>query len=677
MEPEAHGGLKQSRIEQLPEDVINRVAAGEVIQRPSSALKELVENAIDAGATAVSVTVREGGNKLLQVQDDGEGVSPEDLPNLCKRHATSKIRRFEEVQVAGTFGFRGEALASMSFAGKVSVTTMQRGQSHALRASYRDGEMEGEPRPCAGVPGTIIAVEDIFATMPARKRALRSSAEEHSRCLSVLQCYAVLHPQVSFTCKRKGRTAADMALQPAQSRRDRIQAVYGQWLLGAMTSSDVEYEDGMRLEAYFSDGSAEPKKSSFTVCVNGRPVMNGSLRRAAEEGYRQALPKKCKPFVFALLSVPCEEVDPNVHPAKEEVHLLRNDAAVDRLQSAIESELLSRNSSRSFRASGTPAPAVQGIQQSQMTAQYEHHMDRTDPHSRTLEAFFSPHSEANPDQAKPSASTPAMQFQEPELASVKELLAEVERERHDGLAEILGRHTLVGMADGTFALVQHRTELYLVSVPSLSWHLMRQQAIRGVGQLRRADLSQPLPLRETIRIALESAESKGERDPTTDGPTDEVTERFAECLERRRELLDECFSVRVSEDGELTGLPVLLEQHAPSAKAIPELLLSIACDTDWTGERACFSSIASCLADCYALTPLEAADCRNALAVLGDGHHVPSNAAGKEDRAHWQLAHVVFPAIRLFLVPARSLASDGSVVQVASLEHLYRIFERC
>ncbi|KAJ7568744.1 hypothetical protein O6H91_01G046200 [Diphasiastrum complanatum] len=145
-------------IKRLDEAVVNRIAAGEVIQRPASALKELLENSLDAGATSISVVVKEGGLKLIQISDNGHGISYEDLPILCERHTTSKINSYEDLQTITTLGFRGEALASMTFVAHLTVITMTEGQIHGYRVSYKDGAMEGEPRPCAAIKGTQIMV---------------------------------------------------------------------------------------------------------------------------------------------------------------------------------------------------------------------------------------------------------------------------------------------------------------------------------------------------------------------------------------------------------------------------------------------------------------------------------------------------------------------------------------
>jgi DNA mismatch repair protein MLH1 len=162
------------KIQRLEESVVNRIAAGEVIQRPVSAVKELVENSLDADSSSISVVVKDGGLKLIQVSDDGHGIRREDLPILCERHTTSKLTKFEDLFSLSSMGFRGEALASMTYVAHVTVTTITKGQIHGYRVSYRDGVMEHEPKACAAVKGTQIMV--IFQIWLSKERGKRFSS---------------------------------------------------------------------------------------------------------------------------------------------------------------------------------------------------------------------------------------------------------------------------------------------------------------------------------------------------------------------------------------------------------------------------------------------------------------------------------------------------------------------
>jgi len=740
---EAGGGIRI-----LPDDVVNRVAAGEVLQRPSSALKELVENALDASASRITLSVKDGGNKLLTVQDDGRGISSDDLPLLCARHATSKLRSFEELPRASTrsFGFRGEALASMSFAGRVTVTSMRPCDPHALYCSFRNGVPESNPSPCAGVPGTIISVEDIFVTMPARRRALRPAPEEYSSILSTLQRYACLHYSVAFTARKHGGSRADLNLHPASSRLERIQALHGPSLTRELIhfnipdNSDESHnksdnsnnnnnsKEEFKCEALVSKCSCENKRSTFSFFVNGRPVSCAPLRKAVEAAYTSTIPKQVKPFAMLFLSLPPEHVDVNVHPTKEEVHFMHQEEIGDCVHQSIQRRLLETNTTRTFNhrrlttsapeapPAAVPPPSERqhhrkadsiGGRKHQRSSEnegasngtgevQEKDMDRSDPKARKLDAFFTQYDRRSEDAngaadrnradmgSSPSGNRRhSCGWSEPELASVDDLLAEAEERSHSGLNEVLSEHTFVGMADGTFALMQHRTKLYLASLPVLTQELMRQQAIRGLGQFRCMRLSEKVPLRDAIRMALDDAEAAGERNEQEDGPLDETAEKFARSLFQRKELLSDCFSLDIDEEGNLRSMPVLVEQYQPPIDRIPELLLSIACDVDWSQEKVCFSCIAAKLGDAYAVGPLEAFDFRNAATLDGNeagtasGEKAESMGEYHCESNEWLLKHVIFPAMSDYLYPPQSFAVDGHVMQVACLERLYKIFERC
>ena len=301
-------------IRRLPEHLVNRIAAGEVVERPASALKELVENAIDAGATRIAVSLAGGGIDRIEVADDGCGMAADEIALALERHATSKLHGDEIDQVA-TLGFRGEALPSIASVAHVTIESRTRGQDGWSR-TIDNGRLAGEG-PAALPPGTRVSVADLFAKVPARRKFLRSVRSEYAACLDVVKRLAMARPDIAFSLDHDGRRVLSVAA--GEDRPARVAALTDRDL--AANSIAVDYVRGnARLGGVaglptFNRGIADHQY----LFVNGRPVKDRLLIGAVRGAYQDLLARDRHPVLALFIDVPAEEVDVNVHPAKTEV----------------------------------------------------------------------------------------------------------------------------------------------------------------------------------------------------------------------------------------------------------------------------------------------------------------------------------------------------------------------
>jgi DNA mismatch repair protein MutL len=324
METQQETPARARRIGFLPAEVIERIAAGEIIERPASVARELIENALDAGATSVRVELREGGLRLLRVSDDGAGIASEDLDLAYQPHATSKVHALDDLVRVQTLGFRGEALASIAAVAEVEIASAADESGLASVIALGLGNAP-ERTVVSRSRGTMVTVRRLFAEMPARKALLRGAATEASRVAAVVRAYALAHPTIQFTLIADGsfilRTAGNDLAQA-------IASVYGADVAAAMLVFGPSAIDHVTLRgAVSARGVDAPDRSHVLIAVNGRPVSNRALLVAAEAGYRPLFRKGRHPVLVVSISAPPDELDVNIHPAKAEV-LLRAEQAI-------------------------------------------------------------------------------------------------------------------------------------------------------------------------------------------------------------------------------------------------------------------------------------------------------------------------------------------------------------
>ncbi|XP_026164245.1 DNA mismatch repair protein Mlh1 isoform X2 [Mastacembelus armatus] len=723
-------------IRRLDETVVNRIAAGEVIQRPANAVKEMIENCLDAKSTSVQVTVKDGGMKLLQIQDNGTGIRKEDMEIVCERFTTSKLQTFEDLSAIATYGFRGEALASVSHVAHVTITTKTADAKCAYRASYSDGKLKGPPKPCAGNQGTQILVEDLFYNVSTRRKALKSPSDEYSRIVDVVSRYAIHNSGKSFSVK-KGETVADVRTLPNASVVDNIRGVFGNAVSRELIEVCCEDQKfAYKMKGYISNANYSVKKCILILFINHRLVESSALKKAIETVYAAYLPKNTHPFLYLSLEIAPQNVDVNVHPTKHEVHFLHEDSVIESVQKHIESKLLGSNSSRTyFTQTLLPGLSVSGGSEVKPSSAagdstervYAHQMVRTDCRAQKLDAFLQPKEKPPPDPEPAGASSkePATKTAQPDsidmdetddadmlealaeheaevpkgeeegvhdvqrkrprkteqeeeedltaaatpkrraikLTSVRELRAEITESAHKGLQEMLQNHSFVGCVNPQWTLIQHHTKLYLLNTTKLSQELFYQILIYDFGNFGVLRLSTPAPLYDLAMLALDSEESGWTED---DGPKEGLAQYIVDFLKKKSDMLMDYFSMEIDQEGNLTGLPLLLDKYTPIMEGLPMFILRLATEVNWDSEKECFRDFSKECSMFYSIRKQYILE-----AEPGEEQDTDVNSWC------WKVEHIIFKAFRTLFCPPKNFSEDGTVLQIANLPDLYKVFERC
>ncbi|KAL4904896.1 hypothetical protein BDW74DRAFT_185414 [Aspergillus multicolor] len=721
---------KPNKIRALDSDVVNKIAAGEIIVAPMHALKELIENAVDAGSTSIEILVKEGGLKLLQITDNGHGIDRDDLPILCERFTTSKLKEFEDLTSIATYGFRGEALASISHIAHLTVTTKTADSSCAWRAHYGDGKLvppkpgqPAAPKATAGRGGTQITVEDLFYNVPTRRRAFRSASEEYAKILDVVGRYAVHCSGVAFSCRKYGDAGVSISTAVALNTIDRIRQIHGSAVANELVEFNAKDEKlGFSSTGLVTNANYHVKRTTILLFINHRSVESTAIKRAIEQTYSSFLPKGGHPFVYIDLEIEPHRLDVNVHPTKREVNFLNEDEIIDTICAEIRSKLAEVDSSRTFLTQ-TLLPSVQTLGPSHSTqAQdidaapktpaptkklYEHNLVRTDSRVRKITSMLTPATQqpittTEDPEAEPSSTQTVLDEgltytttdREPlkiALTSVKTLRAQVRDSMHTPLTETIASHTYVGLVDEQrrIAAVQAGVKLYLIDYGMFCNEFFYQLGLTDFGNFGTIRLDPPPKLVDLLRIAAEG-ELEAATQEQQQGNLEEQRSIFANApdlvaktLLDRREMLSEYFSIHISDDGHLLTLPLLLKGYLPCLGKLPRFLLRLGPYIDWTSEQECFRTFLSELAAFYTPEQLPRPPPPGLQDQNQGGMDSDDVDAEMEDefvtkrRAQMSrmLEHVVFPALRARLVATTRLLRGA--VEVADLKGLYRTFERC
>ncbi len=695
-------------------DVVNKIAAGEIIVAPVHALKELLENAIDAGSTALEVLVKDGGLKLLQITDNGSGIQKDDLAILCERHTTSKIAAFEDLESISTYGFRGEALASISHIAHLTVTTKTKDSPLAWRAHYLDGKLvpskpgqPAEPKGVAGRPGTQIAVEDLFFSIPTRRKAFRSYADEFNKIIDMVGRYAIHSAGVGFTCKKAGESSTNLSIPAAANAVDRVRQIYGGGVaneLVEVNAADVRW--GFEASALVTNANYHIKKTTLVLFINHRSVESTNIKKAVEQVYSAFLPKGGHPFVYLSLAIDPTRVDVNVHPTKKEVHFLNEDEIIQDVCNAITNALTAVDTSRTFKtqtlipgarpmdsnaAKDGEGPVETVLASGKRVRRNSNDLVRTDTAERKITSMFARTESGEASGSGGARADEPMAVPEPveyetvdrayvscPLASIKELRAEVRNNIHNELTDMFTSHTFVGIVDEQrrLAAVQGGVKLFLVDYGHTCFEYFYQLGLTDFGNMGALRFSPPLDLNELLTLA--ATEEKALLDAADDDfDTAAIVARITARLVEKRQMLHEYFSLEISPTAELVSLPLLVKGYTPPMGKLPRFLLRLGPHVDWDSERGCFETFLRELATFYVPEQLPPGPVPGTDTDT-ENKQEPLHPELRKRRQHvrWAVEHIFFPAFKARLVATRSLM-DGGVLEVASLKGLYRVFERC
>ncbi|GAQ44255.1 DNA mismatch repair protein [Aspergillus tubingensis] len=708
---------RPKRIKALDPDVVNKIAAGEIIVAPMHALKELIENAVDAGSTSIEILVKDGGLKLLQITDNGHGIDRDDLPILCERFTTSKLKQFEDLSSIGTYGFRGEALASISHIAHLTVTTKTAGSSCAWRAHYSDGKLvppkpgqSAAPKATAGRGGTQITVEDLFYNVPTRRRAFRSASEEYAKILDVVGRYSVHCSGVAFSCRKHGDSGVSVSTPAAANTIDRIRQIHGSAVANELVEFNVEDDKlGFRSSGFATNANYHVKRTTILLFINHRSVESTAIKRAVEQTYSSFLPKGGHPFAYIDLEIEPQRVDVNVHPTKREVNFLNEDEIIECICNEIRSKLAQVDSSRTFLTQ-TLLPGVTTMEPANRDAEgstdtvpktpsttkkpYEHNLVRTDSKVRKITSMLTPATPHTPTAFQADTTTildEGLQYEttsrEPHrisFTSVKNLRASVRNSMHNTLTETIASHTYVGLVDERrrIAAIQSGVKLYLIDYGMFCTEFFYQIGLTDFANFGVIKLSPPPKLIDLLRIAADTERTQSSQESTAEEEANEIftnaPDLVAETLIDRREMLNEYFSLEISPDGDLLSIPLLLKGYLPSLGKLPRFLLRLGPYVDWTSEEECFRTFLRELAAFYTpeqLPPPPNVQKSNDAGAEGEGEVEEEFITQRRAQMARMLEHVVFPALRARMVATTRLLKG--VVEVADLKGLYRVFERC
>lgn len=557
-----------------------------------------------------------------------------------------------------TYGFRGEALASISMISRLTIQTKTRNELVAYKAQYENGVMLDEPKAVAGNQGTTIIIEDLFYNIPIRQK--KSPTEEFGKIFEVVSKYAVHNHSVSFTLKKHGENNS-IRTQASPSPVEVIRTIYGNEVANSLLKVTAESEDlKFKMSGFISKADYSGKKGQFLLFINHRLVESKALKKALfEDLYRALLTNSIQPFIYMSIELDPGNVDVNVSPTKNEVTFLNEDMIINEIKKAVEGILLQTNETRKvFVQQLLPGAAQSAAADTSLNKSkpYAKDMIRTDASTQSIVKFLSAESSESPNSSQilsTSFSSKSLKVVEStRLTSVKELLKEIDDNCDEDLKNQIRKLKYVGNADRSKSLIQCENILYICNNRNLAKELFYQESLRKFENYDALAFESALKIQEIARIGFDLKECAWTED---DGSKDELAVQVEKILTGQQEMLKEYFQISINSNGELETLPIIVENYSPLLAHLPMFFIRLATEVNFEDEKECFRGICQELACLYSKWSL----------------------ASDDKSYNYLIEHIVIPKIQKCLIPPTKFANDGTFLKLTSLQELYKVFERC
>lgn len=535
-----------SKVSILSPELISKIAAGEVIERPASAVKELIENALDAEAQSIEFHIKESGKTLIHIKDTGTGIAKDDIEKIFTRHATSKIKSLDDLDAIRSLGFRGEALYSIAAIAHVTLRSKTKDQDTGWEI-YLHGGKRVHFKPAAMNNGTELEVQELFFNTPARRKFLKSDTTEFTQILNIIIPYALLHHGRRFLLTHQGKTILD--LKPASSAKARMAQALNLDEEHLIETHLERAQDGIKAQAILGDINVKrSQKDMQFIFVNGRPVQNRSLAFHLNQVYQLILMPHAHPVFAVAIDVPAENVDVNVHPTKREIKIKNEHQLATALRQMCEAALMASSAKQAALAS--PAPQEQTVSNAFTGAELNFETPVTEESLQAAAPFYEPY--AFP--AAPPAQTQAILFESPE----------------GGLHAKLAQARFIGSAMNKFLLFESGRSLLVVDQHAAQERIAFERFMRQMqsGQVEVQQLLSPILIKLSPQEINAFEDVKGK--------------------------LDEIGLVSTMFDDQTLALhayPILLKNPEPAVRYLLSGENISHCDHETIARRACRSSV--------------------------------------------------------------------------------------